>query len=138
MGWVAAVIVPAANVLTGTTIAGTAGSMPNQGAVTLTPAATSVAIPAGYHNGSGIVSAVVVPAANVLTGTTIAGTAGSMANKAASATVITPSTADQAFPQGYYPGGTGDGKVLGSASLVTANIKSGATIYGVTGKSKCR
>ena len=33
--------------------AGITGSMPNNGAVTLTPGTTDQAIPAGYHNGSG-------------------------------------------------------------------------------------
>lgn len=54
------------------------GTMINHGAVTLIPGAADVAIPAGYHNGSGKVSAVSVPAANVLAGTTIAGTVGTM------------------------------------------------------------
>ncbi|TGE33313.1 hypothetical protein [Desulfosporosinus sp. Sb-LF] len=131
-GKVAAVTFTTGNVLTGTTIAGTAGTMPNQGAVTLTPAATSVAIPAGYHNGSGIVSAVAVTAAHLLTGDTVAGTPGTMPNKTASATVITPGNSDQAIPQGYYPGGTGDGKVA-AVTVPAGNVLTGTTIAGTAG-----
>ncbi len=58
---------------------------------------------------------------------------GTMPNKVGSATVITPSTTDQAFPQGYYGGAVGDGKCSGDANLVTGNIKSGVTIFGVSG-----
>jgi hypothetical protein len=122
-----------ADVLTGKNFsAGTnynvAGTMPNQGAVTLTPSGTgTVAIPAGYHNGSGVVSQVNVPAANVLTGTTIAGVAGTMPNRGAP--TWTPGTSNQNLAAGYYSGGT----VQGDANLVAANIKSGVSIFGVAG-----
>lgn len=80
-----------------------AGSMPNNGALTLTPGASVQSIPAGYHNGSGSVPAVVVPAANVLTGTTIAGTAGTMVNRGGNS--FSPlSAVAQAIPAGYYNG----------------------------------
>lgn len=128
-GLVNGVTVPAANVLTGTTIAGTAGTMPNQGATILTPSGTgAVSIPAGYHNGSGSVSQVSVPAANVLTGTTIAGVAGTMPNKGA--VNFTPSTGSQAIPAGYH---NGSGVVSGDANLTAANIKSGVSIFGIAG-----
>lgn len=183
MRWYKAVTVPVANVLTGTTIAGQAGTMANRGAVVITPSNSSQAIAAGYHNGSGSVSAVTVPVANVLTGTTIAGqagtmpengalgtyipssspqtipaghtsggtvagvavtaghllagdkvagTAGTMPNKTASATVITPSNSDQAIPQGYYPGATGDGKVA-AVTFTTGNVLTGTIIAGTAG-----
>ncbi|MHB1167020.1 MAG: hypothetical protein ACYC0N_00585, partial [Carboxydocellales bacterium] len=61
---------------------------------------------------------------------------GTMPNKVASATVITPSTADQTIPQGYYGGAAGDGKVLGDLDLVTGNIRAGANIFGVVGKTE--
>lgn len=49
--------VPADKVLTGTTIAGTAGTMPNQGSLVLTPSPTSnVSIPSGYHSGLGYIT----------------------------------------------------------------------------------
>lgn len=57
------------------------GTMPNRGAVTITPSATAQTIAAGYHNGSGKVSAVTFDDSKVLTGTTIAGTAGTLAPK---------------------------------------------------------
>lgn len=59
-GNVAAVVVPVANVLSGTTIAGQAGTMPergNVGAINLTSQNQSYTIPAGHHNGSGYVQA---------------------------------------------------------------------------------
>jgi hypothetical protein len=61
---------------------------------------------------------------------------GSMANKVGSATIITPSTADQAIAQGYYGGVVGDGKVSGDANLVSINIKNGVSIFGVPGSPK--
>jgi hypothetical protein len=129
-GTVSQVSVPAANVKTGTTIAGVAGTMPDRGATNLTPSGTgTVAIPAGYHNGSGVVAQVSVPAGNVLTGTTIAGVAGNMPNNGAP--TITPGTSNQGIGAGYYSGGT----VVGDPDLVSGNIKSGANIFGVPGSS---
>jgi hypothetical protein len=79
-------------------------------------------------------------AENILTGYEAwnkAGThiSGEMTNKVGSATSFTPSTADQAITQGYYGGALGDGKVLGDVNLVTGNIKTGATIFGVSGSA---
>ncbi len=55
------------------------GTMPNIGSANLTPSGTgTVPIPAGYHDGTGVVEQVAVPAADVLTGTNIAGVAGTM------------------------------------------------------------
>ena len=55
------------------------GTMPNNGATNFTPSGNNtVAIPAGYYDGSGVVEQVSVPAADVLTGTTIAGVAGTI------------------------------------------------------------
>jgi len=76
--------------------------------------------------------------ADVLAGKTFSndsgpGQIGTMPNKVGSATVITPGTADQAIPEGYYGGALGDGKVLGDANLVSGNIKSGVNIFGVAG-----
>lgn len=80
-------VVPS-QVLAGQTFCGNvnynaAGTMTNNGAYNITPSGSAQAIPAGYHNGSGTVAAVSVPVANVLTGTTIAGQAGTMPNKGA-------------------------------------------------------
>lgn len=105
------------------------GSMPNNGAVTLTPSGTGpVTIPVGYHNGSGQVSQVSVPAANVLTGTTIAGIAGTMTNNGQK--IITPSSAQQSIQQGYHDG---TGYVKGDTNLIASNILSGISIFGVMG-----
>lgn len=61
-------------------------------------------------------------ASDILSGKTASTDAGdivgTMPNKVGSATVITPSTADQAIPQGYYGGVVGDGKV--KAITITA------------------
>jgi hypothetical protein len=127
-GTIAQVTVPAANVKAGTTIAGVPGTMTDRGAVTITPSASNQAIPAGYHNGSGSVPAVIVPAANVLVGTTIAGTPGSMPNRGA--VNFTPNTSNQTIVAGYH---SGSGVVYGDANLVSGKILNGQTIYGVTG-----
>jgi hypothetical protein len=50
------------------------------------------------------------------------------------AVVITPSTVDQAIPNGIYD--TGGGVVSGDADLVASNIKSGVNIFGVNGTVK--
>lgn len=56
-----------------------AGTMPNRGAVTITPTTTDQAIPAGYHNGSGVVKGDpnLVPD-NILSGKSIFGVNGSL------------------------------------------------------------
>ncbi len=79
------------------------GTMPDEGAVVLTASGTgTVAIPAGYHDGSGYVAEVTVPAADVLTGTTIAGVAGTMPNQGDP--TFTPTAETQTGPAGYYTG----------------------------------
>jgi hypothetical protein len=97
----------ASDVLTGKTI-GTptgivAGSMPENGAINITPSSASQAIPAGHTSG-GNVAAVVVPVANVLAGTTIAGQAGTMPERGA--LNYNPSTVAQNIPAGHTSGGT--------------------------------
>lgn len=107
--------------------------MPNNGAVAITPSASSQAIAVGYHNGSGTVAGVTVPAANVLTGTTIAGTAGTMPNRG---TVnYTPSTVNQTVLGGNH---SGSGVVFGDANLTAPNILIGSVIYGITGTGGVR
>lgn len=58
---------------------------------------------------------------------------GTITEKVGSATVITPSAIDQTIPEGRYGGAAGDGKVLGDADLVAANIKDTVNIFGVVG-----
>ena len=52
----APLVVPVDKVLAGITIAGQTGTMVNKGAVTIVPGKDNKSIPAGYHNGSGVVS----------------------------------------------------------------------------------
>jgi hypothetical protein len=56
---------------------------------------------------------------------------GSMVNRGA--VTFTPGTAAQTVPQGYH---NGAGTVDGDVDLVTGNIKAGATIFGVAGKTE--
>lgn len=72
-------------------------------------------------------------AGDVLSGKTFsksgsAGLSGTMANRGA--VVITPTTTNQAISAGYH---NGSGYVVGDASLVAGNIKSGVNIFGVAG-----
>ena len=78
-------------------------------------------------------------AGNVLSGATFsntgaAGMAGTMTNNGA--VTITPGTAAQPIPAGYH---NGSGTVKGDANLVAGYIKSGETIFGVSGSlvGKC-
>jgi hypothetical protein len=104
------------------------GTMPNRGAVIITPSAIDQAVLDGYHNGAGKVNAVTFDTFKVLTGTTIAGTAGTMPNNGAYN--ITPGPGNVTIPVGYH---SGAGVVYGDADLVAGNIKSGVNIFGVTG-----
>lgn len=107
------------------------GAMPNKGAVTITPGQTEQTIPAGYHNGSGKVPAVVFDASKVLTGTTIAGKTGTMPNRGKA--IITPGTTNKPIVQGYHDG---TGYVATDVNLKPENIKDGVSIFGVTGSFK--
>lgn len=135
---VAGVSVPAANVLTGTTIAGTAGTMPNNGAVNRTPSNVAQSIPAGYTSG-GTVAAVSVSAGALLVGNTVAGTAGTMPNRTAESTHMPSSNYtvwenDRVFlqpPNGYYDGGSWVTAPV--PSLNGGNIRSGVNVLGIVG-----
>jgi hypothetical protein len=136
------------------------GSMPNNGAVNITPGTSAQTIAAGYHNGAGSVAgdANLVPG-NIKSGATIFGVGGSViqasgnagagdvltgktfSNAGGSGTgtmpnngavTLTPGTSDQAIAAGYH---NGSGKCAGDANLISGNIKSGATIFGVSGNS---
>ncbi|MCA4755528.1 tail fiber protein [Paenibacillus glucanolyticus] len=115
------------------------GSMPNRGAVLITPGPSDQAILAGYHSGAGKVAGVPVPAANVLTGTTIAGTAGTMPNRSSenehmpgSASTVWPG--DRFFiqpPNGYYNGSTWVTALV--PGLTPANLRNGVNVAGMVG-----
>lgn len=74
-------------------------------------------------------------AANVLAGKKFSndsdtGITGTMTNNGA--VTITPGTTNKVIPAGYH---NGSGYVVGDADLISANIKSGANIFGVAGSS---
>ncbi|MDF2636335.1 MAG: hypothetical protein K0R78_3209 [Pelosinus sp.] len=146
---------------------GITGTMPNRGAVTITPGTANQAITAGYHNGSGyvagdpdLISANIkagsnifniagktevvdtteatnpIAAASVLSGkvgfVNGAKVTGSIASKAAQ--TYTPGTTDQTIAANQYLSGIQT--IVGDADLVTGNIKAGATIFNVAGKTE--
>lgn len=153
-GKVSGVSVPVANVLAGTTIAGQTGTMTNRGAVAITPGPADQSIPAGYHNGAGVVKGVTVPVAKLVEGNTVAGQAGTL--KDYSLTKLVSSGANYAVPKsvkapnngylyiepqtGYYTEGLnagGYGSVrLQELNLVSSNILSGKSIFGVAGTAQ--
>lgn len=144
---IAAVSVPADKLLIGNTVAGTAGTMPNRGAVTITPSALAQTILAGYHNGFGVVAAVTFDASKLLIGTSIAGTAGTMPNITANDDVAQgvgkwPDGGLAVYPRaGYRKGGSGAGEIKVTVDQIKSvngylqpeYIKSGAEIFGVQG-----
>ncbi|MHB1651383.1 MAG: hypothetical protein ACYCVD_02765 [Desulfitobacteriaceae bacterium] len=85
-GKVAAVVVPAANVLAGTTIAGTAGTMPANGSPTIAPGVNAQSLAAGNYTGGTVNGDANLIAANILTGISIFGVAGT-AKRQASGTI---------------------------------------------------
>ena len=90
------------------------GTMTNRGAVSKTLGINgSYTIPAGYHNGSGKVTQ-------------------SITTKAAA--TYTPTTSNQTISSGQYLSGAQT--IKGDANLIPANIKSGVSIFGVTGNYK--
>ena len=121
--------------------------MTNNGAKTASlNAGDSYTIPAGYHNGSGKItanslssqtgvesgkSAITADAVRSgyqgqVNGTKITGSIGTKA-----ATTIIPGTSDQTIASGVYLAGAQT--IKGDANLVADNIKSGTSIFGVTG-----
>ncbi|MDP4224927.1 MAG: hypothetical protein Q8910_00960 [Bacteroidota bacterium] len=64
---------------------------------------------------------------------TLVGKVSSTMSKIGSGTVITPSTVDQSFPQGYYGGVLADGKVSGDGNLIPSNVAPNKSIFGVSG-----
>jgi len=134
------------------------GTMPNRGAVQITPGTTSQAIAAGFHNGAGFCAGdASLIAGNIRSGAKIFGVTGSVIPASGNATAgnvlagktfsnaggpeegamfdngavtITPGTADQAIAAGYH---NGSGSCAGDADLVEGNILNGAEIFGIAG-----
>ncbi|MNP01470.1 hypothetical protein D3C76_932860 [compost metagenome] len=139
----------AGQVLSGATFSnasanGLTGTMTNNGAGgTVTPGATAQTKPAGYYSSAITVSAVTFAPANVLVGTTIAGTAGTMPNRSAEnahqpGLASTVWAGDRFFikpPAGYYNGGE-SWVTAPVPGLVAANIRSGVNVAGLIGTLK--
>ncbi|SCY93096.1 hypothetical protein [Alkaliphilus peptidifermentans] len=106
------------------------GTMSNKGAKTFNPSASVQSDTAGYYS-SVTCNAVNVPAANVLSGTTIAGTAGSMVNRGNVTSALTSQGGQYTIPQGYHAGaGTVTANIT---NLSSGNVRKGAEVGGVTG-----
>lgn len=148
LGVVAAVTFDASKLLAGTSVAGTAGTMVNNGAGgTVTPSASTQTKPAGFYSTAITISAVPVPAAKVLNDTTIAGTKGTMPDRRR-ATVGGYTTALSVLgdgwgsivmepPTGYYEAGKNADNygtlIANDPNFVAANLINGKPIFGVNG-----
>lgn len=137
----------AADILSGKTayVNGTkvTGSMTNNGAVSPSAlnAGGSYTIPKGYHNGSGKVTvnslssltSGTATAADILNGKTayVNGNkvTGTISSK--SAQTYTPGTSNQTISSGQYLSGAQT--IKGDTNLKAANIKSGVSIFGISG-----
>ncbi|MBI5591017.1 MAG: DUF1566 domain-containing protein [Deltaproteobacteria bacterium] len=85
-------------------------------------------VPGSVLQATGTAAAGDVLSTKTFSNYTATGVPGAMPNNGA--VTMTPGTADQSIAAGYH---NGSGKVSGDANLATANIKSGATIFGVSG-----
>jgi len=141
------------------TTTGVAGTMADNGAVTMMPGATDQAIAEGYHNGSGnvlgdgdlvsgnvkkdvdifgVVGTVLQSTGNAAAGEVLSGRTFSNSSEAGvagtmanrGAVTITPGATDQAIVAGYH---NGSGNVLGDGDLVSGNVKKDVDIFGVVG-----
>ena len=158
-GNAAASHVLAGKIFSNSSAAGLTGTMPNNGAVNITPGKTSQAIGEGYHDGTGSVAGDTdLVAGNIKSGVEIFGTTGTVIEASGDAAVdhvlagqtfsnagaaaltgampnngaanITPGSVAQAIVGGYH---NGFGTVAGDADLATGNIKSGVEIFGIAG-----
>lgn len=141
---ISAVTFDPSKVLSDTTIAGTRGTMPENGTLSITPSGTgAIALPSGHING-GTVAQVSVPADKVLSGTSIAGVAGAIPNFASGSQMVVNYWADGAgnahwsIPLGGYvtqgPGPTGSTEVFGyDPNFIASNILDTASVLGLQG-----
>jgi len=129
----------AANILSGKTayVAGSAitGTMTNRGAVskTLTTTGSSYTIPAGYHNGSGKVTATItnLTAANIATGKVVGGVTGTYKGlgSATAAQVLSGKTFSTASLSNASGTMTDNSAKTSTSSYVAGTFKSGTTGY---------
>lgn len=107
------------------------GKIPNNGAGgTITPSGSAQTKPAGYYSSAITIAAVSVPSGSVRAGVTIAGTTGTLTVQATDVQTVTPGTANIVKPNGIYDGAI---TIQGDPDLITSNIRSGVSIFGVTG-----
>ncbi len=140
------------------------GSMTNVGTQDITPGTSPQSISQGYHDGTGSVAGDEdLVSGNIRSGADIFGVAGnpnvvntSTGNAVAVVILsgkkawvdgseltgsmddigvqnITPGTTSQNITQGYH---NGSGSVMGDSALIEDNIKSGVTIFGISGESE--
>lgn len=138
------------------------GTMPDNGAINITPGTTAQTIPLGYTIGGTVAGDSDLITGNIKAGANIFGVTGkssvvdtadgtTTADKILNAytgyvngskvtgtmanngaVTITPGTTAKAIPVGYH---NGSGTVATDVNLVTGNIKAGSTIFGVAGKA---
>jgi hypothetical protein len=97
------------------------GTMPNRGAMTITPTTSDQVIPQGYHNGSGIVKGDPnLIAANIVAGKTIFGVAGSFNGKRWASGTATSSSSTTNF---QYAGSGSGGTTLFSVTVTGLTFK---------------
>lgn len=124
---------------------GLIGTMANKGAIsnTISAAGGTYIIPAGYHNGAGVITApslatvtssgTVTSNAQILSGYKAYSNGtlytGNIASKGSA--TYTPSTSAQTIASGQYLSGVQT--IAGDANLIASNIISGASIFGVAG-----
>lgn len=124
------------------------GSIETKSASDLTASGKTVTVPAGYYASSTskdvntveqAVPSISIDSSGVVSATcdqsegyvSAGGTMASMQLTTQSAQTITPGTANKTIPSGTYL--TGVQTISGDANLVASNIKSGVSIFGVTG-----
>jgi hypothetical protein len=112
------------------------GAVPVQTGGNVVPGPNDIVKAAGIYDTPITVKGVVVPADKVLAGTTIAGTAGTMPNRAgdtaALSSVVSGTTLKLLTSQGYRDG-LDDYVTITDPNFIAANIRAGTNIFGLSG-----